>query len=96
MNGRFPKWLDRFLGQTFDYVIAVCDRADGRARFFREKTERSHWTPGRSGGTWKARRKRSGGRSKHGERPDASVFVSGSRFRTIAEKAGLPDAGLTP
>ena len=28
MTDQFPKSLDRFLGQTFDYVITVCDRAD--------------------------------------------------------------------
>jgi len=44
MDGQFPKSLDRFLGQKFDYVITVCDRADASCPVFPGETERIHWS----------------------------------------------------
>jgi len=44
MTDQFPKSLDRFLGQKFDYVITVCDRADASCPVFPGETERIHWS----------------------------------------------------
>ena len=40
----FPKRIDAFAGQTFDYVITVCDRAAETCPVFPGKTERIHWS----------------------------------------------------
>lgn len=37
------KSLDRFLGQSFDYVITVCDRARDNCPTFPGDNERIHW-----------------------------------------------------
>lgn len=39
----FPKTLDRFDGQHFDYVITVCDRAAETCPVFPGDTVRIHW-----------------------------------------------------
>jgi len=44
MDGQFPKSLDLFAGQEFDYVITVCDRADASCPVFPGQTERIHWS----------------------------------------------------
>jgi protein-tyrosine-phosphatase len=44
MDGQFPKTLDRFLGQHFDYVITVCDRAAESCPVFPGDPERMHWS----------------------------------------------------
>ena len=44
MNGQYPKTLDRFLGQDFDYVITVCDRAAESCPVFPGDPERIHWS----------------------------------------------------
>jgi ArsR family transcriptional regulator, arsenate/arsenite/antimonite-responsive transcriptional repressor / arsenate reductase (thioredoxin) len=44
MSGQFPKMLDRFLGQHFDYVITVCDRAAETCPVFPGAPERVHWS----------------------------------------------------
>jgi arsenate reductase len=44
MDGQFPKTLDRFLGQDFDYVITVCDRAAESCPLFPGDPERIHWS----------------------------------------------------
>lgn len=40
----FPKTLDRYLDQHFDYVITVCDRAAESCPVFPNDTERIHWS----------------------------------------------------
>jgi arsenate reductase len=37
------KSLDRFLGQSFDYIITVCDRARDNCPTFPGDNERIHW-----------------------------------------------------
>jgi ArsR family transcriptional regulator, arsenate/arsenite/antimonite-responsive transcriptional repressor / arsenate reductase (thioredoxin) len=44
MDGQFPKTLDRFLGQHFDYVITVCDLAAESCPVFPGDPERIHWS----------------------------------------------------
>ena len=44
MAEQFPKALDRFLGQHFDYVITVCDRAAETCPVFPGAPERIHWS----------------------------------------------------
>ncbi len=44
MTGQHPKTLDRFLGQHFDYVITVCDRAAESCPVFPGAPERIHWS----------------------------------------------------
>ncbi len=44
MEGQYPKLLDRFLGQRFDYVITVCDRAADSCPTFPGDPERIHWS----------------------------------------------------
>ena len=43
MEGQYPKLLDEFLGQRFDYVITVCDRAAESCPIFSGAPERLHW-----------------------------------------------------
>jgi len=38
------KSVDEFLGQSFDYVITVCDNANQRCPMFPGKAERIHWS----------------------------------------------------
>ena len=40
----FPKTLDRFVGQSFDYVITVCDSAAEECPVFPGAPERIHWS----------------------------------------------------
>jgi arsenate reductase len=44
MQRQYPKALDRFLGQRFDYVITVCDRAAESCPVFPGDPERIHWS----------------------------------------------------
>lgn len=44
MDGQHPKTLDRFLGQHFDSVITVCDRAAESCPVFPGDPERLHWS----------------------------------------------------
>jgi ArsR family transcriptional regulator, arsenate/arsenite/antimonite-responsive transcriptional repressor / arsenate reductase (thioredoxin) len=44
MDGQYPKPLDRFLSQEFDYVITVCDQAAERCPLFPRGPERLHWS----------------------------------------------------
>jgi arsenate reductase len=39
-----PKSLDRYLGEYFDYVITVCDRAAETCPVFPGDVERIHWS----------------------------------------------------
>ena len=43
MQGQFPKHLDRFIGQHFDYVITVCDRAAEQCPVLSGDPEQIHW-----------------------------------------------------
>jgi protein-tyrosine-phosphatase len=40
----FPKSVDRFIGQTFDFIITVCDKVAERCPVFPEDPERIHWS----------------------------------------------------
>lgn len=40
----YPKSLDRFLGQTFDFVITVCDKIAERCPVFPSDPEHIHWS----------------------------------------------------
>lgn len=44
ISGHTSKTLDAFEGQTFDYVITVCDRANESCPIFPGTTERIHWS----------------------------------------------------
>ena len=44
MDGQYPKTLDRFISQEFDYVITVCDQAAERCPLFPRGRERLHWS----------------------------------------------------
>ena len=43
-SGLAPKSMDRFLGERFDYVITVCDRAAEVCPVFPGDPERIHWS----------------------------------------------------
>jgi len=43
-SGLRPKRLDEFLGQSFDFVITVCDRAAESCPVFPGAPERIHWS----------------------------------------------------
>ncbi len=43
ISAHWSKSVDEFIGQNFDYVITVCDRANEDCPFFPEKTRRVHW-----------------------------------------------------
>ena len=44
ISGHRSKTLDEFAGDTFDYVITVCDRANESCPIFPGTTERIHWS----------------------------------------------------
>ena len=44
MAGQYPKTLDRFLGEQFDFVFTVCDRAAESCPMFPGDPERLHWS----------------------------------------------------
>lgn len=44
IRGQRSKSLDEYLGQTFDYVISVCDRAGESCPVFPGAPERIHWS----------------------------------------------------
>ena len=44
ISGHRSKTLDEFAGDTFDYVITVCDRANESCPIFPGATERIHWS----------------------------------------------------
>ena len=44
ISGHTSKTLEAFEGQTFDYVITVCDRANESCPIFPGGTERMHWS----------------------------------------------------
>jgi arsenate reductase (thioredoxin) len=44
ISGHRSKSVDEFLGQEFDYVITVCDRANSNCPIFPGRTERIHWS----------------------------------------------------
>lgn len=43
ISGHQSKSLERFLGQQFDYIITVCDRARDSCPTFPGDNERIHW-----------------------------------------------------
>lgn len=43
ISGHRSKCLDEFLGQSFEYVITVCDNANQNCPVFLGKAERIHW-----------------------------------------------------
>lgn len=43
ITGQQSKSLDRFRGQSFDYIITVCDRAHDRCPTFPGDNQRIHW-----------------------------------------------------
>ncbi len=44
ISAQFPKSIDQFLSQTWDYVIAVCDHANESCPFFPGGKRRLHWS----------------------------------------------------
>jgi arsenate reductase len=55
ISGHRSKSVDEFAGQSFDYVITVCDNAKQNCPFFPGKAERLHWSftdPAEAQGTW--------------------------------------------
>lgn len=44
ISGHRSKSVDEFLGQEFDYVITVCDRAKDNCPVFPGAAERIHWS----------------------------------------------------
>ena len=44
ISGQESKTLDRYLGDTFDYVITVCDDANGACPVFPGARRRLHWS----------------------------------------------------
>ena len=44
ISGQESKILDRFLGETFDYVITVCDDANEACPVFPGARRRLHWS----------------------------------------------------
>ena len=46
ISGQQSKALDKFIGQTFDYVITVCDNANQNCPIFRGAKRRIHWSVG--------------------------------------------------
>lgn len=44
ISGHYPKFVDKFIGQNFDYVVTVCDSAKEGCPVFPGKTERLHWS----------------------------------------------------
>ncbi|WP_228282714.1 arsenate reductase ArsC [Rubrobacter tropicus] len=54
ISGQESKTLDRYLKETFDYVVTVCDEANEACPFFPGAKERLHWSlpdPSAVGGT---------------------------------------------
>jgi arsenate reductase len=44
IRGHWSKHVDEFAGQTFDYVITVCDHASESCPVFPVQTRRIHWS----------------------------------------------------
>ena len=44
ISGHRSKSVDEFAGQTFDYVVTVCDNARDNCPIFPGATERLHWS----------------------------------------------------
>lgn len=44
ISGQHSKSVDEFLGQTFDYVITVCDDAKESCPVFPARSRRIHWS----------------------------------------------------
>lgn len=44
ISGQHSKTMDEYLGQQFDYVITVCDRAAESCPIFPGDPERIHWS----------------------------------------------------
>jgi protein-tyrosine-phosphatase len=44
MAGQYPKPLEEFLGERFDYIITVCDRAAESCPAFPQDPERVRWS----------------------------------------------------
>ena len=44
ISGHRSKSVDEFVGQTFDYIITVCDNAKETCPVFPARTKRIHWS----------------------------------------------------
>jgi arsenate reductase len=44
ISEQFSKDVDRFVADSFDYVITVCDNANEHCPVFPVKTQRIHWS----------------------------------------------------
>src|SRR6266404_7998647 len=44
ISGQYPKFVDKFIGQNFDYVVTVCDNANESCPLFPGSAERLHWS----------------------------------------------------
>lgn len=54
LTGQSSKSLERYLGEPFDFIITVCDKARDRCPNFPGDNERIHWSfedPAQAGGT---------------------------------------------
>ncbi len=58
ISGQESEMLERYLGESFDYVVTVCDAANEACPFFPGARERLHWSiddPSRVTGEFEAR-----------------------------------------
>jgi arsenate reductase len=89
MDGQYPKRLDRFVGERFDYVITVCDRAAETCPVFPGSPQRVHWSledPAAVQGSEEARQRAF----------DATAHELFDRIQSWLERPAEPTAPASP